>query len=156
MQTRFGHCIFVTSHITPCRLDIATSTPTSTAFCNKVCASSSAVSLSFALLSNGMCTKALQCVWAKHAQQLAKRSHSSECDSLEGEEGSTHLNGTAEGDFPITLAEMHVTHTQVGALNKDWEIHLSCMHIICICFCIRTGSAVQYQSRHVRSYLALM
>ena len=64
-------------------------------------------------------------VYLGTACTAGKQLTAQECGLLEGEEGSTHLNGTAEGDFAITLAEVHVTHTQVGALNKDWEIHLS-------------------------------
>ena len=69
--------------------------------------------------------------------------HSSEHDSLEGEEGSTHLNGTAEGNFTITLAEMHVAHTQVGTLNEDWKVHLSCSTSCLLCFCSNTRIAAQ-------------
>ncbi len=43
---------------------------------------------------------------------------------LEGEESCTHLNGTAEGDLAISLAEVHVPHTQVGSLNEHWEVYL--------------------------------
>ena len=43
---------------------------------------------------------------------------------LEGEESCTHLNGTAEGDLAISLAEVHVSHTQVGSLNEHWEVYL--------------------------------
>ena len=69
--------------------------------------------------------------------------HNSGHNSLEGEEGSTHLNGTAEGDFTITLAEMHVTHTQVGALDKHWEVHLSCSTPCLLCFSSHTCVALQ-------------
>ena len=63
---------------------------------------------------------------SKGLMTAGQAAHNSEHDSLEGEEGSTHLNGTTEGDFTVTLAEMHVTHAQVGALNEDWEVYLSC------------------------------
>lgn len=43
---------------------------------------------------------------------------------LEGEESCTHLNGTAEGDLAVSLAEVHVPHTQVGSLNEHREVHL--------------------------------
>ncbi len=43
---------------------------------------------------------------------------------LEGEEGSTHLNGTTEGHLAISLAEVHVSHAQVGSLNEHREVHL--------------------------------
>lgn len=45
-------------------------------------------------------------------------------DSLQGEEGGTHLNRTTEGDFAIALAEVHVSHTQVGSLYKHREVNL--------------------------------
>ena len=44
--------------------------------------------------------------------------------SLEGEESCTHLNGTAEGHLAISLAEVHVSHTQVGSLNEHREVNL--------------------------------
>ncbi len=43
---------------------------------------------------------------------------------LEGEKSCTHLNGTAEGDLAISLAEVHVSHTQVGSLNEHREVYL--------------------------------
>ena len=43
---------------------------------------------------------------------------------LEGEKSCTHLNGTAEGDLAISLAEVHVPHTQVGSLNEHREVYL--------------------------------
>lgn len=46
-------------------------------------------------------------------------------DSLEGEEGSTHLYCTTEGHLAISLAEVHVSHAQVSSLDKHWEVHLS-------------------------------
>ena len=52
---------------------------------------------------------------------------------LEGEEGSTHLNGSTERHLSITLAEVHVTHAQVCALQEHWEVYLSnqtsCLHL---------------------------
>lgn len=44
---------------------------------------------------------------------------------LQSEEGSTHLNSSTEGHLSVSLAEVHVTHTQVCALQEHWEVHLS-------------------------------
>lgn len=44
---------------------------------------------------------------------------------LEREEGGTHLNSSAEGHLPVSLAEVHVAHAQVCALQENWEVHLS-------------------------------
>ena len=63
---------------------------------------------------------------SRHGKVMAR-----ELDSLEGEEGGTHLNGAAEGDFAIPLAEVHVSHTQVGSLNEHREIHL-CSTVCCL------------------------
>lgn len=96
------------------------------------------------LQHRGRLTKASLTHLSKNAGRTAcflatgQAAHSSEHDSLEGEEGSTHLNGTAEGDFTITLAKMHVTHTQVGALNEDWKVHLSCQTSCLLCFSSNT------------------
>ena len=43
---------------------------------------------------------------------------------LEGEKSCTHLNGTAEGDLAISLAEVHVSHTQVSSLKEHREVDL--------------------------------
>ncbi len=43
---------------------------------------------------------------------------------LECEKSCTHLNGTAEGDLAVSLAEVHVSHTQVGSLNEHREVYL--------------------------------
>lgn len=53
-------------------------------------------------------------------------------DLLEGEKGGTHLYGTTEGDLAISLAEVHVAHTQVGALNEHREVHLTAAHHVAL------------------------
>jgi len=60
--------------------------------------------------------------WGADADQRKESQEGSHL--LEGEESCTHLNGTAEGDLAVSLAEVHVPHTQVGSLNEHREVHL--------------------------------
>lgn len=57
--------------------------------------------------------------WAHGGQVLL---HSTPDDRALELKESAHLDGAAEGDFAITLREVHVSHAEIGALNEDGEV----------------------------------